>query len=202
MKLVSFEWCAQILFGKAGIHLHMKEQSQLVGSNTKEVNHGSMQGILESVPLSGWKKHMNWLKFGQDSFITQYAFKHLYCSIGTKNKKHKTKQNKKKRLHFYFVIQPGTFDLAISSILKSLWEGSSLCWFKSNNFLNILWFNIFSLKLFQWVIFFSFPISCYLHVHNPNKYITKITIISSSAPSVSQITHKGHENDGNHHRLK
>ena len=96
MKLVSFEWCAQILFGKAGIHLHMKEQSQLVGSNTKEVNHGSMQGILESVPLSGWKKHMNWLKFGQDSFITQYVFKHLYCSIGTKNKKQKTKNKKQK----------------------------------------------------------------------------------------------------------
>ena len=57
-----------------------------------------MQGILESVPLSGWKKHMNWLKFGQDSFITQYVFKHLHCSTGTKNKKHKTqntKQNKK-----------------------------------------------------------------------------------------------------------
>ena len=126
MKLVSFEWCAQILFGKAGIHLHMKEQSQLVGSNTKEVNHGSMQGILESVPLSGWKEHMNWLKFGQDSFITQYVFKHLHCSTGTKNKKHKTQntkhKTKQKRLHFYFIIQPGTFDLAISSILKSLWE--------------------------------------------------------------------------------
>ena len=137
----------------------------------------------------------------------------------TKNKKHKTQHNttkhnktqqnttkqnktKQKRLHFYFVIQLGTFDLAISSILKSLWERSSLCWFKSNNFLNILWFNIFSLKLFQWVIFFSFPISCYLHVHNPNKYITKIIIISSSAPSVSQITHKGHENNENHHQLK
>ena len=87
-----------------------------------------------------------------------------------KTKQNKTKQNKtkQKRLHFYFVIQLGTFDLAIGSILKSLWERSSLCWFKSNNFLNILWFNIFSLKLFQWVIFFSFPISCYLHVHNPH----------------------------------
>ena len=138
-----------------------------------------------------------------DKIVLLHNMRSNIYIVPLEQKTKNTKQNKtkQKRLHFYFVIQPGTFDLAISSILKSLWEGSSLCWFKSNNFLNILWFNIFSLKLFQWVIFFSFPISCYLHVHNPNKYITKITIISSSAPSVSQITQKGHENDGNHHRL-
>lgn len=48
---VNFVWCVQILFGKAVTHLHMMELSQLVGLKTKEVNHGSMQGIQESVPL-------------------------------------------------------------------------------------------------------------------------------------------------------
>ena len=52
MKPASFVCCEQLLSGMGWIHLHMMEQSQLVGSMTKGESRDSMQGTPESVPQS------------------------------------------------------------------------------------------------------------------------------------------------------